>query len=496
MKISQLADLLLQARLSGDHNTEISGIEIDSRLVERGDLFVCIRGERFDGREYVEDAARKGAVAILTDTPLAITLPQIIYHDVRYAMAVIATHFYHYPSHKLRLIGVTGTNGKTTTAYILEQLLARHQLRTGFMGTIYTKIGSEQFDVKNTTQEAHAVQQNLYKMMQCHTDVAVMEVSSHALSFGRVMGCDFRTVIFTNLTQDHLDFHGSMEQYQFTKGLLFSRLGNTFTSASSHRKYAVLNEDDQASTYFKTLTTAQVVSYGLEKTADVRATHVNLTAAGMQFNLTSFAGEAHVQTKLIGKFNVYNVLAAVTAALLEGIPLTQIAETLAEIKPVAGRMELVEAGQQFTVIVDYAHTPDGMKNVLQTVKSFVKGNIVCVFGCGGDRDRSKRPQMGRLAAELSDSSIITSDNPRSEEPIAIMHEIEDGIKQANRSKHTHQLIPDRAQAIATAVEMASPEDVVLILGKGHETYQEIKGKRTHFDDRIIAQDALRSRFHC
>lgn len=495
MKIKELSALLFHAAVKGDEEAEVHGIEMDSRKVQSGDLFVCVRGERFDGHHYAKEAVEKGASALLVQEVLDIAVPQIVYADTRYAMAVFAAHYYGYPSSSMKLIGITGTNGKTTTSMILEQLLASQGKQTGLMGTIQIKIGDEIREVSNTTQEACVLQKSFRQMVERGAEYCVMEVSSHALHFGRVLGCDFRTAIFTNLTQDHLDFHHTMDRYLQTKSLLFSRLGNTFNNEPFGRKYAVINEDDPASEYMKQVTAAQVITYGLQPDADVRADQIRLTAGGTTFHLTTFAGEAEVKMKLIGKFNVYNTLAAITAALIEGMSLKQIVNALETVSPVEGRMELVEEGQPYLVVVDYAHTPDGLENVLQTVSEFAEGKIYCVFGCGGDRDRGKRPQMGRLAAELSDVTIVTSDNPRNEDPKAIIEEIVAGIKQSGAKEEHYLQIEDRRRAIQQAVEMASPGDVVLIMGKGHETYQEVKGVRTYFDDREVAKQAIRSILH-
>ena len=299
--------------------------------------------------------------------------------------------------------------------------------------------------------------------------------------------------VFTNLTQDHLDYHGTMEAYADAKGLLFSRLGNAYESDPAQRGYAVLNADDDASRRFARLTAAEVVTYGVEREAHVRAKNVRISASGTSFTADTFRGSREVRLKLVGKFNVYNALAALAAALCEGIGLDEAVASLESAPGVPGRMEAVDEGQAFAVIVDYAHTPDGLENVLRTVREIAEGNVICVFGCGGDRDRTKRPIMGRLAAQLADRVIVTSDNPRSEDPLAILRDIEAGIAEAGSSRDRYTLEPDRREAIRKAVEMASPGDVVLIAGKGHETYQIIGGVTHDFDDRLVAKEALRSR---
>jgi UDP-N-acetylmuramoyl-L-alanyl-D-glutamate--2,6-diaminopimelate ligase len=330
-------------------------------------------------------------------------------------------------------------------------------------------------------------------MVDAGTERCVMEVSSHALEQGRVKGCDFRTAIFTNLTQDHLDYHGTMEAYEAAKGLFFSRLGNAYADDPAERKYAVLNADDAVSPRFAKLTAAEVLTYGIENNADLRASEVRITSGGTSFRLDSHLGSREVELRLVGKFNVYNALAALGAAVCEGIALDDALSSLKEIAGVPGRVEPVDAGQPYAVIVDYAHTPDGLENVLRTVRELTQGSVICVFGCGGDRDAKKRPIMGRIAAELADRIIVTSDNPRTEDPLLILRDIQVGLSEAGVSEDRYELEPNRRAAIEKAVEMASPGDVVLIAGKGHETYQLIGGVTHDFDDRLVAKEAIRSR---
>lgn len=491
MKLIELAQLLQQSKLIGSGQVQITGIETDSRKVKQGDLFICLTGTLVDGHDYVEKALANGAVAIVASKPVVPDVPVLLVPDTRFAMAVLANHFFAYPSHDLKIIGITGTNGKTTTSLLIDTILRDAGLRADLMGTIAMRIGSHVYEAKNTTQEALELQRNLRKMKFGGAEYTVMEVSSHALELGRVKGVRFKTAIFTNLTQDHLDFHGNMEQYKAAKGLFFSRLGNTYDA--QFKVNAILNADDSASADFRRLTAAEVITYGIENDADVRAVDITLQASGTQFKLQSFAGEQMFQLQLIGKFNIYNALAAISAALVEGIPLPVIAESLAGVKGVNGRFEPVQAGQSFPVIVDYAHTPDSLQNVLSTIQEFADGKIITVFGCGGDRDRTKRPIMGRIANEMSDFTIVTSDNPRTENPSAILAEIEQGIQSKPYGFKSYEIIEDRRQAIEKAIEIAGPQDVVLIAGKGHETYQEINGVRYDFDDRLVAEAAIRGR---
>lgn len=493
MKINELAGLFVVSRIIGDGEAEISGVQTDSRLVNPGDLFICVRGLVVDGHHYAEKAVELGAAALVVERELDLPVPMLVVKDCRAAMSVIANHFYGYPSEEMRVIGITGTNGKTTSAYIIESLLVAQGYRTGLMGTVQMKIGSETFPTENTTQEGLELQRNFRRMRDVETDYCVMEVSSHALDLGRVKGTRFRTALFTNLTQDHLDYHKTMEQYRAAKGLFFSRLGNVYHADPAERSYAVLNADDPASAEFARLTAAETITYGLSGNADVRAEQIRITAKGTSFRLITFRGEADVETRLIGKFNVYNALGAVAVALLEHIELKDIVKTLEATPPVEGRMETVDEGQDFLVLVDYAHTPDGLENALAAVKEVAEGQVITVFGCGGDRDRTKRPKMGAIAARYSDYVFVTSDNPRTEDPEAILQDIEPGVIDAGLPAERYVMIADRRTAIQKAIEKASPKDVVLIAGKGHETYQLIKGATLHFDDREEARAALRSR---
>ncbi|MBD2861013.1 UDP-N-acetylmuramoyl-L-alanyl-D-glutamate--2,6-diaminopimelate ligase [Paenibacillus oceani] len=494
MKLNEMANLLTIARTSGNMETEISGFAMNSKQVRPGDLFICIPGIpglQEDRHPYAEEAVRAGAAALIVEREVGLAVPTIQVPDARYAMAVMTAHFYGYPSSQLKVIGVTGTNGKTTTSHMIEAVLAYAGYRTGLMGNIGTKIGEVQHETDINTPESYKLQANLRKMADHQTDYCVMEATSQGLDMGRVIGCEFRTAVFTNLTLDHLDYHGTMERYREAKGLLFSRMGNAFSPDASKRKYAVLNIDDPASDYFRKQTTAQVVTYGIHGDADVTASNVRLTARGTEFELRSYTGTIQVQLQMVGKFNVYNALATAASCLVEGVPLEVIGEGLARIQGVAGRMEVVDEGQPFLVLADYAHTPDSLDNCLSTVREFAERRVITVFGCGGDRDRSKRPMMGGLAARYSDYIIVTSDNPRKEKPSAIMQDIEQGLKEAGIDASRYELIEDRKQAIGRAVELAGPGDIVLIAGKGHETYQIFKDGTVHFDDRAEARLAIR-----
>lgn len=493
MKLKQLSSVLAAAVIEGSGEVEITGIETDSRQVKAGDLFICLPGHTVDGHQFAAQAADQGAAALVVERKLEVDLPQVIVRDSRFAMAGLANAFYNQPSSRMKMIGVTGTNGKTTTTYLIETIMNDYGLKTGLIGTIQMKYDGQSFPMPRTTPEALELQRYLNDMANAGTECCVMEVSSHALEQGRVKGTDFRTAIFTNLTQDHLDYHHTMEEYRGAKGLFFSRLGNAFAKDEPSRKYAVLNADDEASAYFAKQTAAEVITYGLGEDADIRASNISITAQGTSFHVDTFRGSADIAIRMVGKFNVYNAMAAIAAALLEGIPLEDIKNSLESVPGVDGRVEVVDEGQPYAVIVDYAHTPDGLENVLRTVNEFAEGRVLTVFGCGGDRDRTKRPIMGKIAAKYSDVVLVTSDNPRTEDPDLILKDIEAGLIEDGVPTESYKLIVDRRKAIEKAIEMASPGDVVLIAGKGHETYQLIAGEVLDFDDRIVAKDAIRGR---
>ncbi|QJD83592.1 UDP-N-acetylmuramoyl-L-alanyl-D-glutamate--2,6-diaminopimelate ligase [Cohnella herbarum] len=493
MNLKELSQQLLLSRIIGDPSVAIRSLESDSRHIEPGCLFFCLPGHTVDGHDFAAQAIEQGAAALVTSRELPIDAAQLVVPNTRQALAQIADFFYGRPSHTLRPIGITGTNGKTTTSYLIEQIWADAGVSAGVIGTIETRYGGQSFPMSGTTPDVLQLQRIFRSMVENGTERCVMEVSSHALEQGRVKGCRFRTAVFTNLTQDHLDYHGTMEAYEAAKGLFFSRLGNTYSDQPEDRTFAVLNGDDEASGRFAKLTASEVLTYGIKNDSHLKASEVKITAGGTSFRLESFKGNRQVELRLVGLFNVYNALAALGAALCEGIDFDAAIHSLERIEGVPGRVEPVNEGQPYAVIVDYAHTPDGLENVLNTVKELATGEVICVFGCGGDRDKTKRPIMGRIAAELADKLIVTSDNPRTENPQEIIRDIEAGLKAAGVTPDRYELEPDRRIAIEKAVEMASPGDVVLIAGKGHETYQIIGGITHDFDDRLVAKEAIRSR---
>ena len=481
-KLSELALLIPDAKILGA-DVEISGIEHDSRKVEPKNLFVCMEGAHVDGHNFIPQATAKGAVAILT-TRKNFTPPEnisvLIVPDMLNALAVIVPYFYDYPARQMRIIGITGTNGKTTTTYMLREIFICAGFKVGLIGTIQILIGDESFPVRNTTPNVIDLQKILANMLAKKVQVVVMEVSSHALVEHRVAGIEFDTAIFTNLTQDHLDFHGTLENYLRAKCKLFDMVSR---HGRKQNKTAVINVDDAASTEVLKHCLCKKITYGVKNSADLRGTEINLRADGMNFKLRD---ELNLSLHITGLFNVYNVLAAIGAALAENIRPDIIKRALENFKSVPGRFERIFSNVPFEVIVDYAHTPDGVKNVLETAAQIATGKIITVFGCGGDRDHSKRPIMGKLAAEFSDVIIATSDNPRTEDPEKILDDIEVGI-----GKKIHERIVDRRAAIFRAIELAEAGDIVLILGKGHETYQILNTGTIHFDDREVAIEAIK-----
>lgn len=484
MKLTKLLTYLKNApSYAGQEDPDITSIEMDSREVKTGSLFVCIKGYTVDGHDYARQAAEKGAAAIVAEREVDADVPVIIIRHTKRALAVLSDAFYGQPTKQLRLIGITGTNGKTSTSHMVEEIFRKAGSRTGLIGTMYTKIHDETFEAKNTTPESVTLQKTFRKMVDQGVDTAVMEVSSHALHMGRVHGCDYDIAAFTNLTQDHLDYHETMEEYKHAKSLLFSQLGGSFNHETP--KWAVLNADDPASAYFAQVTSAHLLTYGIQNDADVMAENIKMAPKGTTFDLVTPKGSAQVTIPLVGLFNVYNVLTAAAIAIAADIPFATITEGIEGLKGVRGRFELVDAGQDFPVIVDYAHTPDSLENVLNTCRGLTEGKLFVVVGCGGDRDKTKRPKMAKIAVDLADEPVFTADNPRSENPLAILNDMEEGVKGA----YYHSIV-NREQAIFFAIANAKKGDVVLIAGKGHETYQQIGGQTFDFDDAEVAKRAI------
>ncbi|GIO21873.1 UDP-N-acetylmuramoyl-L-alanyl-D-glutamate--2,6-diaminopimelate ligase [Oceanobacillus sp. J11TS1] len=469
---------------------EVENVEMDSRKVKPGSLFVCIEGYTVDGHDYLEQAIKNGAVAavVCKDVQIDSNIPLIQVKDTGRALAMLTATYYDYPTTKFPLIGVTGTNGKTTTTYLLDTIFEKQQKKSGVIGSIQVKIGDETFPVINTTPDALALNRIFHQMQEKEVDQVIMEVSSHALDMGRVFGCDYDIAIFTNLSQDHLDYHKDMDDYLRAKSLLFSGLGNDYHP--DKKKYAIINEDDSSSDLLKRSTAQQVLTYSCKQDADIRANNIVLSPAGVAFDLVTPIGTTHIKTHLIGMFNVYNMLAAAGAAIASGVKLEVIKEALEDIKGVDGRFEPINEGQDFSVIVDFAHTPDSLENVLQTSREFAKRKVYVVIGCGGDRDRKKRPLMADVAVKYADHALFTSDNPRTEDPVQILQDMTGHLAD---NEATYEVIVDRTEAIKHAVQLAQKDDIILIAGKGHETYQVIGKTKYDFDDRQIAREAIREK---
>ena len=459
----------------------------DSRTAGPGALFVCLKGATVDGHLFAAEAVKRGAAAVLAEHAVegAGGVPVLLTPDIRKTLETLAPWFYGHPADKMRMFGVTGTNGKTTTTHIIREIFNRAGRPCGVSGTLHTLIGDRVIPVKNTTPDVLDLQAALRDMVDGGMQCAAMEVSSHALTLGRVAGCEYDAAVFTNMTQDHLDFHRTMENYRDAKAALFR--GLDAPGARKDRKSAIANIDDPAGLYMLEQTRARRIGYGTGRQADIRAVDISIRPEGARFRVTGVCGGFTVDSRLTGLFNVYNMLAAIGTAHAEGIDNRCIQAALAEFRSVPGRFERVEVDRPFSVIVDYAHTPDGLENVLRTAKEFVAGRLIVVFGCGGDRDRTKRPLMGALAARFADRVIVTSDNPRSEDPDSIIRQIMEGITGPDQLRKS-ETISDRRAAIAHALEMADTGDVILIAGKGHETYQILADRTVHFDDREVVRE--------
>lgn len=486
----QLADVLQgidYKLLAGQMDHDIGGISYDSRKVKAGDLFICIKGMKADGHDFIEQAIERGAAALLVEKEVAagsaITVLQT--DQCRKAMAIVASNFFNSPSYDIKTIGVTGTNGKTTTTHLIQAILSEQGNQVGIMGTLYARIGDYEKVFGNTTPESADIEEFINVVRERKGEYMVMEVSSHALDMSRVDKIRFHAAVFTNLTQDHLDFHLTMNNYMESKLKLFKKI------SAQDGQFAIINADDPSSQKFIQASNNNFISFGIKNEADVRAINLRKSLKGTEFTVVYKESSFNIKLNLIGSFNVYNSLAAIAFALREGVEPSIIKAAMEKIKGVSGRFEPVDCGQDFTLIVDYAHTPDGLENILQTGQELQANRMITVFGCGGDRDRRKRPVMGRIAAQYSDFCIVTSDNPRSEEPEAIIDDIIPGLNEIENSHYAK--IVDRREAIHQAICIAKKGDLVIIAGKGHETYQIVKDKILEFDDRKLAAEFLRGR---
>ncbi|MDD3374671.1 MAG: UDP-N-acetylmuramoyl-L-alanyl-D-glutamate--2,6-diaminopimelate ligase [Candidatus Omnitrophica bacterium] len=461
---------------------DVQSISCDSRKVDQGGLFVAIKGARKDGTDYIEEAVAKGAVVVAVDGEQSIDLLNkniciLKVEDTRKFLADATNRIYDFPSKKVQCLGITGTNGKTTISYLIEAILKTARQKCGVIGTINCRYGEHIVPIENTTPSIVDICHYLTDMNENGFSYCAMEVSSHALDQGRVSGIDFKAGIFTNLTQDHLDYHQSMESYFLAKSKMFSSL--------LLDSFAIVNIDDFWGQKIIERTKAKVVSYGVENKADMMALNIESTLFGSKFILKLGQNETEIETTLIGKHNVYNILAAAATCSCIGVQLEDIRYGVEHLNCVPGRLEPVIAGQDFFVFVDYAHTDDALKNVLTSLRSVTKGKLVVVFGCGGDRDKEKRVKMGSVVSSLADFSIITNDNPRSENPEDIAHKIVSGF-----DHDRYLIILDRRQAIQKAFSMVEKNDIVLIAGKGHENYQILKNETISFDDRKVVRECL------
>ncbi len=484
-------DIVARAR---NLDVPIKGVADDSREVEDGYVFVCMpdtyesANARWvygtDGNDYISDAIKKGAAAIVSQKPApsgtgGVTFVQV--QDARYALAKIAAEFYGNPSRKLKVVGITGTNGKTSTCYLSKSVLAAGNIKTAISGTIIQRVTGSDVPAGMTTPEAHRLQKMLSDVLDEGFDSVVMEVSSHALELKRADGIEFDVAVFTNLTQDHLDFHRGMRGYLASKMRLFRYL-----MKEDKPSFAVINVDDSAGGSIMRSTSAEVITYAVHNEADLKVIDFQSSVEGLTFRVSVRGSEElEVKLQLLGEYNLHNALAALGVGLSQGLDLEAIKAGLENLDSVPGRFERVDCGQDYTVAVDYAHTPDALKRVLEAARRLTKKKLITVFGCGGDRDKGKRPLMGRVATELSDHSIVTSDNPRTEDPLEIISQIQEGI-----SVSKYESIPDRRSAIQRAIEMAKKGDMVVIAGKGHENYQILNDGRIHFDDREVASEAI------
>ncbi len=471
MKLKQLLDGISYEVQQGTLELEISDLQYDSRKVEKNSLFVCITGFQTDGHKYIPMAVEKGATALLCEhrvENVSDDITVIITENNRSALAAASANLYGHPAAEMNMIGVTGTNGKTSTTYLMKSILDLAEKKVGIVGTIENRIGDLVLKTERTTPESKELQELLRRMQQAEVTDVVMEVSSHSLHLNRVDGIQFDVAIFTNLTQDHLDYHITMENYKAAKGMLFERA-----------KKSVINMDDAAGAYMQEKSAGEVLTFGVDTQAELMAENIYISAEGTAFDMV-WKGERYpIQLATPGRFSVYNALGAAGACLLLGLPMTLIAAGLRENEGVSGRFQTIRSKKGCQAVVDYAHTPDGLENVLKTANEFVKGKLIAVFGCGGDRDKTKRPIMGEIGGRLADYCILTSDNPRTEDPLTILSEVENGVLKTNCA---YEKIADRRAAIWRAVEIAEAGDVILIAGKGHETYQIFAEKTIHFDD--------------
>lgn len=476
--------------VTGDAGVEIRGITYDSRRVRPGDLFVCIQGLRDDGHRYAGDAVGRGAAALVVERDVDVSpeIPQVRVANGRSALAFLSRRIYGDPSSRLRVIGITGTNGKTTVSYLTEAILAEAGFRPGLLGTVEYRLGGRTIPSSRTTPDAADLQRMLHEMVEAGLTHAVMEVSSHALELQRVEGCEFDVAVLTNITQDHFDFHGTFERYLDSKAKLFVGMGKE--ARKTGPKLGVINRDDPSSQRIIDQTPMEVITYGFSTNAQVRLLSLCLGPSGSVIEVDLEGRKATVDLKLPGICNVYNAAAALAVGWREGIDPETMSRALSKVKGIKGRYEVIKLGQPFTVMVDYAHNPNGMENILMIARNRTFGRVIIVFGAEGGKDRPKRPMMGEVASRWADLSIITSDNPNFEDPAAIAGEIEQGFKKNGVPRGDREVILDRYRAIERAIAVARAGDCVVIAGKGHETQELFRGERFPYNDRRATEEIL------
>ena len=509
MELARLIEGVEIKKIAGDLRKEINGIAYHSKQVREDFLFAAIRGAEADGHQFVKEAIERGAEAVVLEEEQKVSnRTMVLVPDSRRALAKISSNFYGDPSSKVILIGITGTNGKTTTTYLLESIFKKAGWNVGVIGTINYRFGQKTTPALNTTPESLDLQRILWEMVREGTSHVIMEVSSHGIDLSRVLGCQFDGVVFTNLTSEHLDYHKTLERYFESKKRLFS---DHLIKSLKEGRFAVTNHDDPRGREMVKGIDLPIIRYGLTPSCDVTADRLTSSFEGLSCRIKTPRGDLSIHSKLTGDFNLYNILAAVAVGTAMEVPLEILKEGVEELEGVSGRFEKVENKRGIHVIIDYAHTHDALERVLLGLKNILeggnqnKGKMITVFGCGGDRDRTKRPLMGEVAGRYSDLAILTSDNPRTENPLVILDEVEKGLKSLHlkewdqeeiklwRSKRGYLRVPDRREAIRTAIRLALPSDTVLIAGKGHEDYQIVGKKKFPFDDRVEAKKALEER---
>lgn len=476
MKLTELANSLpTPAQVYGQ--AEVTGLTCDSRKVSPGDLYFCLPGLRVDGHSFAQQAADKGAAALVVERKLPVELPQVLVEDARAAMSYMAQCFYGYPARGMRGVGITGTKGKTTTSFLVREIARHAGYKVGLMGTVCTSIGDKEEPASLTTPDPIDVQSLLARMRDAGCDFYVMEVSAHALDLRKLVGMQFDQGVFTNFSQDHLDYFGTMETYRKAKEKFFTPF---------YIRHAVVNADDEAAPHM--LGKVETTTFGVSKPADAYANDIEIHESGVSFVLSWKDVRIPLHLHISGIFNVYNSMAAAVACLEMGMDPEKVKEGLEAVTVVPGRIEPLPTHTPYRVILDYAHSPASLESILKTIREFTRGRLICLFGCGGGRDKEKRPIMGEISGRLADFSILTSDNPRLEQPMDILSAIEAGIKPTGAP---YVVIENRREAIRYAMQMGQPGDVIVLAGKGHETYQDIGGQKLPFDEKVVVRELLR-----